>query len=418
MFVEVGMRTVLHSDLNNFYASVECSLHPELRGRPVAVCGNPEMRHGIILAKNYEAKAFGVRTGEALWEAKEKCPDIIFVPPHFDVYMQYSKESRAIYAEYTDQVEAFGLDECWLDVTGSRRIFGDGKTIADDIREKIKKRLGVSVSVGVSFNKIFAKLASDMRKPDKTTVIAEEDFKEKVWPLPVSDLLYVGRATAAKLEMYGIKTIGQLALTDDRLISSILGKKGIQLLSFARGEDTAPVKNIAAKTLVKSVSCGNTAPRDLVTDEDAKILIIALATKVSQRLRKYGFDCNCVQLHVRENDLSSFERQVKLPYPCRTCEEIYKAAYSLYLKNAGGKRIRSISVHACELVYNETEQMSFSPEIEKIQRREKLENVFDELNQRYGDGTVCRGVLMIDPEIAYIGLKSCPGIMPGRMFGS
>ncbi len=412
------MRTVLHSDLNNFYASVECSLNPELKGHPVAVCGNPEMRHGIVLAKNYEAKAFGVQTGEALWEARQKCPDIIFVPPHYDIYMQYSKEARAIYAEYTDEVESFGLDECWLDVTGSQRIFGDGKAIADDIREKIKKRLGVSVSVGVSFNKIFAKLASDMRKPDKTTVINADDFKEKVWPLPVSDLLYVGRATAAKLEMYGVKTIGQLALTDSRLIKSILGKNGLLIQSFARGEDTAPVKNIAAKTLVKSVSCGNTAPRDLVTDEDAKILIIALATKVSERLREYGFDCSCIQLQIRESDLTSFERQMRLPYPCRTSEEIYRAAYTLYLKNARGKRIRSLSVHACDLSYNETEQMSFSPDIEKIQKREKLEDAFDRINSRYGEGTVCRGVLMIDPEIAYIGLKSSPGILPGRMFGS
>lgn len=412
------MRTVLHSDLNNFYASVECSLNPDLKGHPVAVCGNPEMRHGIVLAKNYEAKAFGVQTGEALWEARQKCPDIIFVPPHYDIYMQYSKEARAIYAQYTDEVESFGLDECWLDVTGSHRIFGDGKAIADDIREKIKKRLGVSVSVGVSFNKIFAKLASDMRKPDKTTVINADDFKEKVWPLPVSDLLYVGRATAAKLEMYGVKTIGQLALTDSRLIKSILGKNGLLIQSFARGEDTAPVKNIAAKTLVKSVSCGNTAPRDLVTEEDAKILIIALATKVSQRLREYGYDCNCVQLQMRESDLSSYERQMKLPYPCRTSEEIYKAAYTLYLKNARGKRLRSLSIHACDLSYNETEQMSFSPDIEKIQKRENLEDAFDRINSRYGDGTVCRGVLMTDPEIAYIGLKSSPGILPGRMFGS
>ncbi len=412
------MRTVLHSDLNNFYASVECSLNPSLKGHPVAVCGNPEMRHGIVLAKNYEAKAFGVQTGEALGEAKKKCPDIIFVPPHYDIYMEYSKEARAIYAEYTDEVEAFGLDECWLDVTGSHMLFGDGKSIADDIREKIKKRLGVSVSIGVSFNKIFAKLASDMRKPDKTTVISPDSFEEKVWPLPVSDLLYVGRATTAKLAMYGIKTIGQLAMSDDRLIHSLLGKNGLMLLSFARGEDTAPVKNIAAKTLVKSVSCGNTAPRDLVTDEDAKILIIALATKVSQRLREYGFDCRCVQLQIRDSQLNIIDRQHRLDYPCRTSEEIYKAAYSLYLKNARGKRLRSLSVHACDLVYNETEQMSFSPEIAKIQKREKLENAFDSINNRYGVGTVCRGILMTEPDIAYIGLKSSPGILPGRMFGT
>ena len=412
------MRTVLHSDLNNFYASVECALDPALRGHPVAVCGDPEKRHGIILAKNYEAKACGVQTGETLWQAREKCPDIIFVPPHYDIYMEYSKEARSIYAQYTDQVEAFGLDECWLDVTGSQLLFGDGKTIADDIREKVKKRLGVSVSVGVSFNKTFAKLASDMHKPDKTTVISSDSFKERVWPLPVSDLLYVGRATSSKLAAYGITTIGQLAMADDRLIHSLLGKNGLVLLSFARGEDNAPVKNIAARTLYKCVSCGNTAPRDLVNDNDVKVLLLALSTKVSERLRAYGFDCRCVQVQFRESDLSFMDRQCRLPYPCRTAKEIFKAAYTLYLKNARGKRLRSLSVHACDLVYNETEQLSFSPEIEDIQRREELESAFDSINKRFGEGTICRGLLLTDPDIAMIGLKSSPGIMPGRMFGT
>ena len=410
------MRTVLHSDLNNFYASVECSLNPALKGHPIAVCGDPEKRHGIVLAKNYEAKAFGVQTGEALWQARQKCPDIIFVPPHYDIYMEYSDKTRKIYAEYTDQVEPFGLDECWLDVTGSKMLFGGGCEIADEIRERIKKELGVTVSIGVSFNKIFAKLASDMRKPDKTTVIAKDTFRETVWPLPVSDLLYVGRATAKKLALYGIYNIGQLAMTDERLIDQLLGKNGLMLLKFARGEDSAPVRNIAAKTVVKSVSCGHTAYRDLKTEEDVKILIITLATKVSQRLREYGFDCSCVQLQMRETNLNTFDRQCRLPYPCRTAEEIYKAAFMLYKKNAAGRTLRSISVHACDLTYNETEQLSFSPEIYKIQRREQLEQAFDEINSKFGCGTVTRGVLLTDPQLAEIGLKSTPGILPGKMY--
>lgn len=410
------MRTVLHSDLNNFYASVECHLNPDLQGHPVAVCGDPKKRHGIILAKNYEAKAFGVQTGEPLWKAKEKCPGIIFVPPHYDVYMEYSDKTRKIYSEYTDQVEPFGLDECWLDVTGSKMLFGSGCDIADEIRGRIKKELGVTVSVGVSFNKTFAKLASDMRKPDKTTVITADSFKEQVWPLPVGDLLYVGPATVKKLWIYGIKTIGDLARSDERLIAKLLGKTGLMLLSFARGEDSAPVRHIAARTLVKSVSCGHTAYRDLKTEEDVKILIITLATKVSARLREYGFDCRCVQLQMREADLNSYDRQCRLLYPCRTAEEIYKAAYELYLKNARGKTLRSISVHACDLVYNETEQLSFSPDIYKIQKREQLEKAFDELNCRYGTGTVTRGILLTDPLLAEIGLKSTPGILPGRMY--
>lgn len=403
--------------MNNFYASVECALDPSLKGHPVAVCGDPEKRHGIVLAKNYEAKACGVQTGEALWQAKEKCPDIIFVPPHYDIYMEYSREARAIYAEYTDQVESFGLDECWLDVTGSRLLFGDGKSIADEIRERMKKQLGVTVSVGVSFNKTFAKLASDMQKPDKTILIPHDSFREKVWPLPVTDLLYVGRATASKLATYGIYTIGQLAMSNDRLIHSILGKNGLVLLSFARGEDNAPVKNIAAKTLYKSISCGNTAPRDLTSDNDVKILLLALSTKVSKRLRSYGFDCSCVQVQFRDSELSIMDRQCRLPYPCRTAKEIFRAAYSLYLKNAKGKRLRSLTVQACDLAYNETEQLSFSSDIEAIQKREELESAFDSINSRFGEGTICRGVLLTDPDIAMIGLKSSPGIIPGRMFG-
>ena len=232
---------IYHIDVNSVFLSWEAVYRLthlggrlDLREIPSAVGGDMALRHGIILAKSIPAKKYGIKTGETILEAQQKCPHIIFVPPHYDIYMEYSKEARSIYAEYTDQVESFGLDECWLDVTGSNLLFGDGKTIADDIREKMKKRLGVSVSVGVSFNKIFAKLASDMRKPDKTTVIGEDDFREKVWPLPVSDLLYIGRATTAKLNLYGIKTIGQLAMADDRLIHSLLGKNGIQLLSFAR----------------------------------------------------------------------------------------------------------------------------------------------------------------------------------------
>ena len=409
-------RTVLHSDLNNFYASVECFLNPALRGHPVAVAGNPEMRHGIVLAKNYEAKRYGVQTGEALWEARQKCPDIIFVPPHYDKYIEYSNAVRAIYGEYTDRVEPFGLDECWLDVTGSSRLFGSGKTIADELRKRIKRELGVTVSVGVSYNKIFAKLGSDMKKPDATTVIDSEHFREKVWPLPVSDLLYIGRSTTEKLSRYGIRTIGDLAMADTKFLACILGKNGLMLHRFANGLDNSPVSRFGYSPPPKSISCGNTASRDLVSDDDIKIMLITLSEKVSERLRSEGYLCRTVQLHVRTYDLASYVRRVKLPYPCRTAREIFEAAFTLFKANhPRGIPSRSVTVGACDLISDDGEQFSFDPDIERIQRRESLEAARDSLCQKYGSGIITRGLLMTDASLCTVNLKNTPGILPGRI---
>ena len=281
-------RVILHSDLNNFYASVECLYNPSLRGKPVAVAGDPEARHGIVLAKNYEAKACGVATGNPLWMAKKKCPDIIFVPPHYDLYMKYSQIAKEIYSEYTDQVEPYGLDECWLDVTGSTHLFGDGRRIANELRKRIKFELGVTASVGVSYNKIFAKLGSDMKKPDATTIISSDHFRDVVWPLPVNDLLYVGRATHNKLKRYGIHTIGDLAQADQKLLHNMLGQNGLMLWMFANGLDTSPVSNIGAKFLIKSIGNSTTAPLDLITDEDIRITLMVLCESVSSQMREFS----------------------------------------------------------------------------------------------------------------------------------
>ena len=256
----MNKRIILHSDLNNFYASVECLYHPEYRGKPLAVLGDPEARHGIVLAKNYEAKSRDVRTGDPKWMAEQKCPGIVFVPPHYELYMKHSRLVRQIYSEYTDQVEPYGLDECWLDVTGSTRLFGSGEEIADKIRKRVKSELGVSVSVGVSFNKIFAKLGSDLKKPDATTVIECDRFKEVVWPLPVKELLYVGRATHNKLKRRGIFTIGDLANANPESLKFWLGKMGIVLWQFANGLDTSPVSNIGAKSLIKLLATARPLP--------------------------------------------------------------------------------------------------------------------------------------------------------------
>lgn len=325
-------RVILHSDLNNFYASVECLYNPSLRGKPLAVLGDPEARHGIVLAKNYEAKHFDVKTGDPMWMAKQKCPNIVFVPPNYDLYMKHSKIAREIYSEYTDQVESFGLDECWLDVTGTTHLFGEGKEIADKIRERMKFELGVSVSVGVSYNKIFAKLGSDMKKPDATTIIEKNHFKEVVWKLPVQDLLYVGRATHKKLKRKGINTIGDLANTNPENLRFWLGKMGVVLWQFANGLDTSPVSNIGAKSMIKTVGNSTTAPRDLITDEDIKITLMLLAESVSARLREYNFICHTVQIGIRDNELNWFERQAKLDIPNRT-QNLSLNLHFLFLKS-------------------------------------------------------------------------------------
>jgi len=412
-----GDRTILHSDMNNFFASVECKLNPSLLGHPVAVCGDPERRHGIVLAKNYEAKRFGVTTGEPLCQALGKCPDLICVPPHYSEYEKFSKAAREIYSGYTELVESYGMDECWLDVTASSRLFGDGKTIADEIRERIKRELGVTVSVGVSFNKVFAKLGSDMKKPDATTVIDREHFKEIVWDLPVRDLLYVGRATTEKLEQYRIETIGKLARTPIETMNFLFGKNGGMLWAFANGLDTSPVANIDANPLIKSVSCGNTAHRDLVTDGDIRAALFPLCQTVSSRLRKYGFLCETVRLSVRDFELYTITRQKKMARPGRTSGEIFNTAYALFRRHhISGKPVRSLSVTAANLIYNEEVQLSLDPEIMRLQRREFVECAVDRINERYGKNTICRAIYLAEPELTSLHVHSgVERIMPGQM---
>lgn len=412
-------RIILHSDMNNFYASVECLYHPELRGKPVAVAGDPEARHGIVLAKNYPAKACGVQTGDPLWMARQKCPDIVFTPPHYDRYMQFSTAAREIYSEYTDQVEPYGLDECWLDVTGSIALFGDGRAIADELRRRIRQELGVTASVGVSYNKIFAKLGSDMKKPDATTVITSERFKEIVWPLPVSDLLYVGRATHAKLKRYCIKTIGDLAAADQRFLQRLLGQNGMMLWCFANGLDTSPVSNIGAKSLIHSIGNSTTAPRDLVTDEDIKITLYVLCESVSARMREYDFVCDTVQLGVRDNELQSYERQGKLPYPNRTAKALFEKAFELYKRNhLSGKPVRSLSVRACRLSVRENEQLSLMPDVAAIQKQEELESAVDALRNRFGHFSVQRGLPLTDLQLSSLNPKDDHVIHPESFFKS
>lgn len=281
-------KVILHSDLNNFYASVECAVCPELRGKPLIVAGSKEKRHGIVLAKNEIAKSHGIKTGDTIWQAKQKCPALVVVPPHFDLYMSYSEQISELYTEFTDLVEPFGPDECWLDVTGSMHLFGDGKQIADKIRAEIKNRFALTASVGVSFNKVFAKMGSDIKKPDATTVIDRDNFRSIIWKLPVSDMLMVGKKTAEKLDGLNIHTVGDLANADSGALTKLLGVNGMSIYKSARGEDTTPVRKYHLSREIKSVGHGMTAVKDITNEEDARTLILYLSDLIAARMRKYG----------------------------------------------------------------------------------------------------------------------------------
>ena len=412
-------RVILHSDLNSFYASVECLYRPELRELPVAVCGDVEARHGIVLARNQIAKNFGVATAEPLWQAKQKCPRIVFVPPNFERYMRFSRMTREIYDDYTPYVEPFGLDECWLDMSGSTHLFGDGKVIADNIRNRIKKELGISVSVGVSFNKIFAKLGSDLRKPDYTTVISEKNFKEIVWKLPASELLYVGKSTNEKLRHYGIKTIGEIANIEQKYLTQILGKMGTMLWLFANGKDFSAVsetKHTHDDNSVKSIGNSTTTPRDLIDDEDVKITLYMLSESVAARLREKQFKARTVQLHIRNSTMDSYERQAKFDFPVCTAVEFAEKSFELYKKHhPKGIPLRNIGVRATDLI-KDIAQIPLFSENPKYDRTEKLEFVMDKIKSRFGNYSIQRALMLLDNDISHHTPKDDHKIFPVSYF--
>ena len=393
-------RVILHSDLNNFYASAECLDNPALRGKPVAVCGDPALRHGIVLAKSGEAKSFGVATGQAIWEARLRCPGLVVVPPRYGRYLELSRQVRELYLQYTDQVEPFGLDESWLDVGGNAGLFGDGRQIADTLRTRIKREIGLTVSVGVSFNKVFAKLGSDYKKPDATTVITRENYRQVVWALPVGDLLYVGPATAKKLGRYGIRTIGALARATPAFLHTVLGRVGVMLWRFANGLDRSGVSACCAVPPVKSVGSSTTAPRDLVSDDDVKITLYALCESVAARLREQRSLCSTVQLGIRDNTLLRYERQEKLAFPVSNSTDLFASAFRLFCANRPARPVRSLSVRAAGLSpADEAPQLSLFPEDIRRQKREDLERAVDSIRARYGYTGIRRGIQLLDPAL-------------------
>ena len=395
-------RIILHSDCNCFYASVEMLHHPEFAGKPLAVGGDPQSRHGIVLTANYIAKRCGVKTGMALWQARQACPDLIFVPPRMDLYLRFSRMAREIYLEYTDQVENFGCDEAWLAVEKSRAIKGDGMTIARQISERIKFELGITVSIGVSWNKIFAKLGSDYRKPDAITQISRDNYRQIVWPLPASDLLYVGRSTQRKLLRAGIRTIGDLACADPSYLHSLLGKMGFVLSSFANGLDDSPVAADGYNAPIKSIGNSATTPRDLTSDTDVKIILMALSESVCIRLRKNGFCAGVVEINIRDNGLFSFTRQVKLKRPTNITNEVMEAAYSLFLKNYSWEHpIRSLGVRGSSLsVDHISVQLDLFTDEKLREKQEKLDRMSDEIRRRFGYFSIQRAFMKEDEQLS------------------
>lgn len=394
-------RRILHIDFNGFFASVECFFHPEIRPFPVAVTGDPEKRHGIVLAKNQLAKKFGVKTGEAIWEAKQKCPKLVCVPPHYDQYVRFSELGRELYHEYSDLIEPFGLDENWVDVTGRTHDFGEAIDLANEIRERVHAEIGITVSVGVADNKIFAKLGSDLKKPDAVSAVLPENYRDVAWRLPVGDLLMVGPATNRRLQQYGILTIGDLACTDPAFLQAQFGKAGTTLYRFANGQDSSPVLPYGFETPVKSVGNGITAPRDLVSNDDVRLTLLMLSESVSRRLREHGFRANVISLAVRDCGLFSFIRQKHLHAPTFLTDEILDAAMDLFTENYDWPRpVRSLTVSASGLwPIDRPLQLSLFGEEEHRKRLETAERAIDGIRNRFGYHAVLRGRLLTDRTI-------------------
>ena len=391
-------RTILHSDMNCFYASVEMLHHPELAGKPMAVGGDPEARHGIVLTANYIAKRAGVKTGMALWQARQVCPEIIFVPPRMDLYLRFSRMAQEIYSEYTDQREPFGIDESWLDVTASTSIKGDGMKIAKEISSRIKYELGVTVSIGVSWNKIFAKLGSDYKKPDAITEFSKDNYKDIAWKLPVGDLLMVGRSTERTMKKLGICTIGDLAGAEPSILETYLGKMGLVLHTFANGRDETPVSVEGYKAPIKSIGNSTTTPRDLVSELDVKIILMALSESVGARLRENGFQCRTVEISIRDNGLYRFTRQCKLDRASNLTEEIARTAFELFQKNYNWEHpIRSLGVRGCDLVSEEMPyQLDLFMDETKREKIKKMDQVVDEIRVRFGYQSIQRAFMYQD----------------------
>lgn len=403
-------RIIIHSDMNSCYASIECSLNPDLKGKAVAVGGSTEERHGIILAKTPEAKKYGVTTGEAIWQAKKKCPELIVVEPHFDVYTKYSRLARDIYRRYTDKIEPMGLDEAWCDITGSLLLFGSVQNITDQIRKAFREELGITVSIGVSYNKIFAKLGSDLASCDEVVTITKENYKDVVWPLPVSSIMGVGKSTEKKLNSYGIRTVGDLAKQPESWLKLVFGVHGEDMWRYANGLDIAPVAPDNYEREIKSVGHGITCKQDLVSDDEVWKVFLALAQNVSKRLKDEKLECTAVQIAVRSNDLQNIQCQGETPLPTQSAFEIAKTALELFKVNYNWRRdVRALTVRAINLQQVDTPlQLDLSGNYEKSEKQRKIDDTVMSLRERFGKNAVFNCCLMTETKAPNMDDKKSP----------
>ena len=398
-------RVILHCDMNGFFASVELLSHPELRDRPMAVCGSPDKRHGIILAKNEPAKKAGVVTAETVWQALKKCPDLQFVPPHMSKYKHYSRLINEIYQRFTDMVEPFSIDESWLDVTASQSLFGSGREIADTIRETVKKELGLTLSAGVSFNKIFAKMGSEYKKPDATTLITRENYKDILWPLPARDMFFVGKATAQKLAAAGISTIGDIAVTSPDFLESMLGKQGRQLWGYTNGLDNSPVARTSEGEKIKSVGNGVTFTRDLITEDDIITAVTSLSDTVAGRLRRYGMKACGVKVDIKDPYFKVISRQKQLFSPTNLAGELAKNALDIIHSSwKSGSHIRMLTITGINLTDEFfDEQLSlFGVSSDDRQKGEQIERTMDEVRKKYGSSSIGFAAVLDNDIGAYV----------------
>ena len=408
-------RVILHCDCNSFFASVETALNPAYKNVPMAVCGSESDRHGIVLAKNELAKKYGIKTAETVYSARKKCPGLVIASPHYEEYTKYSRRVNEIYARYTDMIEPFGIDESWLDVTASKKLFGDGIEIAERIRKEVREEIGITISVGVSFNKVFAKLGSDYKKPDATTVILREDVERIVYPLPVSDLLFVGQKTADQLKIMGIKTIGDLSRIPREVLVARFGKYGDQLYKNANGLDDSPVIRIGEGEDQKSIGLGFTFRHDLTSREECKIAINYLSDEVAVRLRNAGMVCNTVQLSIKDEFLSVIQRQRALAHPTDLAHDISDVANKILIKEWSESRpIRMLTVTAQNLTRKEysADQIDIFAEADDTRREKdkKQEHAVDKIRQKFGRESITNGaILTTDIGIKDKRIKTNPG---------
>ena len=411
-------RVVLHCDINHCYAQIEEMKHPELKNVAMAVGGHEESRHGIILTKNLLAKKYNIKTGESLREALKKCPDLLIIHPHYDDYLYYTEKVKDIYREYSDRVESFGLDEAWIDCTESVKIFGSGKEIAQIIQKRVLEEVGLTVSIGVSFNKIFAKLGSDMMKPMGLVVIDRDNFKETAWNLPVEDLLYVGRSTQIKLNLFGIKTIGDLAQFDIVALKRNLGKMGEIIWYFANGYDNSEVAITGTTSEIKSIGNGITTPKDITTFEEAKLVFYVLCESVASRAKEKGFVGKCISIHLRNTELKSISRQYKFENATNITEEMMPIILMLLKENYDFSiPLRSITITLSHLLNEDCQvQCSLFESNSKHQKGYDLELTLDKIRSTYGFSSVKRCSMLLDEQLTSFNPKGDHIIFPQGYF--